>query len=447
MPARLRHWSLALACCSPLACDEADEQPGLLDPAPEIPLGSCDAASGPSWGGPAVPECTTDPAPWCGDGCPVTSPVALVCDWDTYAALRVGPDGTPWLLAHVNRDMVAALLVKLGPKPSLTPAPKLSIGAALAIDGDGAPHLIHTTEQPNARLRHRGLAGVDDDIACIAGPVPIWIPQRLIASAGSLIGLVKWIAETEGGLAMVRRDGEGAWSLESLPIAGDWPTLALADDGTPLVAHYASEPNGWRARMLVGDAMVALPFAPSPVLTYELALVPGADSFLAAVRLGETHVEVALPDQSAAILDEMPVLAAAGCATPVDSCSGACNVNGVGTAFTPAAVRDGDAIVLIRVEDTIDRDGHFEGDLCPGSGAGCSCDLITDEDRSRGELVLTRVSLPALDAKEIARVALPFGPGGRVQVDVAGDRKIVVALAGGDRSRTLVGTIDLATLP
>ena len=441
MPVLLRHWSLALACYGSLACDAADKKT-----APEIPLGSCDAASGPSWGGPAVPECTTDPAPWC-DGCPVTSPVTLVCDWDTHARLRVGPDGTPWLLAHVNRDLVAALLVKLGPTPSLTPTPRLTNSAALAIDGDDAPHIIHTTEQPNARLRHRGPAGVDDDIACIAGPVPIWIPRRLIASEDSLIGLVEWIAETEGGLALVRRDGEGAWSLESLPIAGQQPTLALADDGTPLVAHYANDPNGWLPRVLVGDAVVALPFAVGPSLDTDLALVPGADTFLAVARLGETHVELALPDQGAVILNEMPVLAATGCGTPVASCSGACNVQGVGTTFTPEAVRDGDAIVLIRVEDTIDRDGHFEGELCPQSDPNCSCDLVADEDRSRGELVLTRVSLPALTTKEIARIALPFGPGGRVQVDVAGDRKIVVALAGGDRSRAQVGTIDLATLP
>jgi hypothetical protein len=442
MPVRLHLWSVLLACLSALACND-DKQP-----IPVIPLGSCDAASGPSWGGSEVPQCSTDPAPWCGDGCAVTNPVTLVCEGGALAptTLRVGPDGTPWLLAQDNRESVAPLLVELGAVPTLTPAPKVSIGAALAIDPAGAPHVMYSTQQPNARLRHHALTGTDEDIGCLAGPVPIWVPTALAATGDTLIGLTQWLTDSDIWLAMVRRDGAGEWSIESLPIPGQNAALALADDGTPLIAHFVSGTGRWLPRVQVGDATVDLPFAVGPSLDHDLALVPGADTFLAVALQGPTHVEVALPDQSSAVLPSLPAFAITGCATPVDSCAGTCTLSGKGTTRTPAAVRDDDAIVLVHIEDTVESDAHFEGELCPGSEVGCGCELITDADRSHSDLVLTRVALPALDAKEIARIALPFGRGGRVQVDVAGERKIVVALSG-DPSRIQVGTIDLSTLP
>ncbi|MBK9752672.1 MAG: hypothetical protein IPO88_04040 [Nannocystis sp.] len=418
---------------------ETDTAPTSTDAGAPIPLIECDGDPPP----PAIMidpvACSVEPGVWC-DSCPSAEQWTIQCERSVFPVAGITAAGEARVVVDPATSGMAPLLIELSPVPVTTAQPGL-FGHAMAVDDADAAHLLFPHEVDGYRLLHRE-AGLDTQIACIDNAV--WVNFGFVAHKDTLTALVAWLQDGPAGLALAVRDGGGTWSIEDLGLPMLAGSLAVADDGTRLVAYAASSPEGATPRVRVGDSDQDPGFAGSNMVAVP-TLVPGPTTYLAATFLGPTGIEVGIPGPKVTVLPDTPPLPQDGCdAFNHPTCSGSCQISAHGLSRDPIALRDGSDIVLAYIDVIRDIDGHFEGDPCNGGrGPGCNCEYVVDTDQSSLEFVLLRVDLPALTASEASRTTLPIA-NARLHAAQHGDHVVLAFTAD---TAIHVATLDLTALP
>lgn len=363
--------------------------------------------------------CEIDSEAWC-LGCPFDGQWSTACDPSPEGVVGVSADGLPRFFGRSGVAGISSTLIEYGPESEITSLPGQIGGSSLLVSQDGESRVLYAGGPGQKHLLHFQ-PGASNEITCVAQG-PTWVVHAFEEHDGTRVGLVTAL---RGGndLILAREDAKGEWTLEELGLSRSGTDLAIADDGTVMVAHHADDPEstGKIPSVLVGDEVFDLGFGAESLLG-DMTLVPGASTYAAALRAERNGVRVATPGESAAVVPGTEPAPGDRCSTDdlTNACDGGCTATGRERAGEVAALRDGDDLILVYVETTVDVEGHFEGQLCDGdSEVGCSCEFFVDDDRSTSELVIRRVELPSLASTESLRELLPFEGRGAASVNGA----------------------------
>lgn len=357
---------------------------------------------------PAQPTCAsaTLDAPLCtGAACIFAAEGALSCDDDVFVELAPRGTDAPLVLLDTYREDAAPLLAD-PITGDLAALDGVSLLARLALDAQGQP-LVSFTDLDEWYLETP--TGNTEVIS--ASSERTFSAARALAVVGASTVAVAHDGDWEAGLVLATRSPDG-WSFEGLYGAHAWdPRLAVADDGTPVVAYKISSLGELRVhtRGVGSEVLDAGPFSELDGLD----VIAGESSWQAVFYQTPDHLGVARPGQP-------PLLTAAGTfpfmyypsSCPDVSVDGAtvaqsCSESVSGVTSGPVAIRGAsgslNAFVILK---RVVRSGHYEP-----SCAGCEASLVIDEDTSDSFLVRLQVTrVDGVDRlEEVARYPLHTG--------------------------------------
>ncbi|MFO0549636.1 MAG: hypothetical protein U0271_14680 [Polyangiaceae bacterium] len=357
--------------------------------------GGTGGATGGGGGGPAPFTCTFDePLPSCGAACPIASAGSVTCNGYVSPAIDTDPSGEPALVlgAGATEDALAVDTVAR----TLTPLFPVQSRLALTANDDGALHLFDGAgDNGEAWVHHTvptsGPPGTEEVITSQSGGYIV--PYGAVARSGKLTALGLAGTSTTEDLILANQLGDGSWETSLLGLDHPVnPTLAFADDGTPLIGFFSSATGEWHFNIKAGDLVpVDLGFSFGTGLSTGGSIAGGPTSWKAAAFQLAAGIHIIHPGVGQDDLDGTAPLSFQSCAASAGggACSGTCTESATGAA--PGVVvlsTEGQGVIVAYVEAVIDRTYNLVEGEC--TEAGCPCEAVLTDDQSSMSLVLYR---------------------------------------------------------